>query len=224
VKPLVSGQPDDIDLELRWLDALDGDDALRVEQAARGDLREVVEEVEAFQTYWSAHRPPLAFAPAPSRWRGWRGWTALALAACAMVAVASNAWWAPAQVSTVRLMGGLPVDLQIVGDPAPSADAVLEPGDELVVSLRAPRDGVVRVYTLQEDGLVSLLYEQKVTASELLALPGAVRLDDYPDREWLIVELQPTDSVASSPSALLPDPGAQTGPTRWVREITRQRP
>ncbi len=225
MKPLLSGRPDEVDLELLRLGELSDADAAAVQQAADADLQDVAAELEAFHAYWQANRPPLMPHATPTSTRSWV-WPAVVLAACALLAVAVGGWWrAGTPEVEVRVMGALPVDVWVVGHPTPWSQAVLEEGDELALAVHAPLDGTVTVFTLQADGQVTPLYEGRVQASERFELPGAVRLDDYGSREWLIVELQPNHQPrdAPAPAALLPDPTAWSGPGRWVGEITRGR-
>ncbi len=217
---LPGDEPDEIDLELAAMGApLDADQGARIEAAARGPLAEVRTSIEVERAAFRATRRPL---PRRSPW-ALRGAAALAIAAAALIV--ALALGGPADPG-VRAMGGLPVDLVVRHDgPAPAEGFAV--GDELFVRLRAPDEGVVEVWTLQADGVVSLLEPgRRVRAGEAYALDGAARLDDNRGREWLVVALvddhRGPATIDAEARSLLPDPSRHAGPRRFVVEVTRR--
>jgi hypothetical protein len=222
-----SGEPDAIDLELASLGAAPPAALPAIALAAKGRLRAVQADLDAHRAHFEAARPPLTLpVAAPAARRRW--WTgalvgAVALAAALLVGVAITPPDAPTPAG-VRAMGGLPVDLVVQRGGAPAADGSFRAGDDLFLRLVAPRDGVLRVLTVQADGAVSVLEPgRRLRSGERFALDGAARLDDHVGKEWLVVTLDPDDRAPTDPAGLLPDPTAHAGPRTWVVDVTRSR-
>jgi hypothetical protein len=94
----------------------------------------------------------------------------------------------------------------------------------LSLALTPDEQGFASVYTVQENGAVSVLVaSQAAGPSEPLRVPG-VALDDYTGREWLIVETHPEErsgaQLQEDAADLLPRPRPVAD--RWVMEITRE--
>lgn len=219
-----TGEPDEIDLELASIGAVPAGAMPPIERAAVGPLRGARESLEAHRAWFLATRPGLP-APAPRRAR----WPAVAVAALAALAAAAlvGVAIAPApapEAAEVRVMGGLPVDLQVRrgGRAAPSGS--FRAGDDVFLRFTAPAPGRVRVATVQADGAVSVLEPgRQVRAAEVFTLDGAARLDDHRGREWLVVTLEPEGAPPRDFAGLLPDPAAHAGPRTWVLDVTRER-
>lgn len=219
-------EPDEIDLELLRLGAIDDpEEAARIEAAARGPLAGADADIAIYRSYWKAHRAPLLAPEAPaSPW--WRSRWVPVLAMAALVLLLLRTTLQAPQPDEVRPMGGLPIDLVTMrqGQPLPDLTS-FHTGDQLRVALVPPHDGYLDVATVEADGSVSLLVVgQQVRAGERFALAGAIRLDDTGEREWLVVELveRPRSEGATESAfrGLLPTPSASG--TRWVQEVTRK--
>lgn len=226
-RPLASGEPDEIDLELSRLEGI-AHPAIRaeVERAASGPLRDVVAEMDAYAAFFEQHAPGLPEAPAVSPAFGAR-WRAPLLAAALVLIAVGVTWLGLPGEPGYRAMGGLPVDIAVMRQSEQLAPPVaFEPGDQVHLGFVAPRSGIVDVFTLQDDGMVSLLLRgAPVRGGERFVLPGAARLDAYAQREWIVVELgdqvREHAAIVDSASALLPDPLAHAEEERWVLEVTR---
>lgn len=224
--PLTSGEPDEVDLELLQLGAID--DPLphaRVEAAAQGDLSRAAAEMDAYRAFFSEHAPGLPQAP-PS-WALPR-WVAPVLLAALLLLTIGLLTPGPDEPG-YRAKGGLPVDVAVVRaeEPVTSAQG-FEPGDQVFLRFVSPSDGYVDVFTVQDDGAVSVLVESAPSrAAERFVLPGAVQLDAHDGREWLVVQLvdqvSPPEFIEQDGQELLPDPGAHATERRWVLDVTRAR-
>lgn len=222
---LGSGEPDEIDVEL----ALLGEPEALQQTRGLASLDPTRAELSRWQRWWERHRPELPGAPSAratrQQWlRAAAGSALLLAAALLMVLLVSSG----AEDPGARAMGqSLPVDLAISRDSQPvGAPYALLPGDLVRVRLVAPRDGVLEVWTIQDDGAVSLLEGgREVARGETFLLDGAARLDDHAGREWLVVRLVPQarapSSIEDEAQRLLPDPRQAISADRWVFEITR---
>lgn len=217
-------EPDEFDLELLEAGAPTHPDLAR-ELTTNPTLAPARDEIAAMRAWWTAHRPPLPAEEAPrarplARWMPWAGGAALVAAALLAVTLQPSGDRAPG----FQARGEPSVDVARSrdGDPV-RTDAAYAPGDVLTVSLVVDEPGYVSVYTVQEDGAVSVL-AAGIPAEPTTAfhLPG-ISLDAYDGREWLVVE--ETDHprtaalVADEGSGLLPQPAAADG--RWTLEVTR---
>lgn len=221
--PLASGEPDEVDLELRLLGAVgDRDVEERIAEAAAGDLATADAELRAFREHWArADRPPLPSPPQAAN----RPWPVLALAAAALLSVVGLWTWTPGTPTSpdteLRAMGTLPVDVAVERNgrqlevPVP-----FEAGDRLRLGMMAPRAGELVVAAVHEDGTVTVLWEGPVAQGRRFRLDGAVELDDGTGREWLVVRLSEEDRPALD--RLLPEPKTHVSEDTWVLEITRR--
>ena len=219
--------PDEIELELLVAGALDDDPDRRAAAvlAASGDLSEIAADLERFRAGWAPSALPRPIAPAPANTNRWYGALAL-LAAVALLAIL--AWRTPDD--GIRPMGGLPVDLVVArAGAAMDPSTPLAAGDLLDLALVAPRPGYLYVATVQDDGQVTVLYHtvEPLRAGQRFDLPGAIELDAYAGREWLVVVMTNTPPAESllveTVGDMLPEPGAAASSTLWVREVTRRR-
>ncbi len=223
--PRSSPEPDAIDVELFLLGAVqDPEQRAQIRAAMEGPLAEEVNEIEAYQALFRAEARPLT--PSRPRWYGW-GLPALLAAAVALLFVLAG------RPTGLRSMGttGLSVDVQVsrAERPIPS-DAPLRAGDLLSIALTAPSDGWLHVGVIQEDGQAFALVageDHPVEAGEPTRLAGAVRLDNWTGRDWLVVAVlsEPLEPLRweGAMASLLPDPVADAPPDWYVMDVTRGR-
>lgn len=225
LRPGTSGTPDEIDLELLQLGAIEDPQVRdRIEAASHRELAPVAEELERYRAYFSRHAPGLG--PPRTLWSGAARWVTPLLAA-ALLLFMVGVLFPFGTEGEFRAKGGLPVDVALLRDgvavPTPWRFAM---GDQVHVRFVAPVDGFVDVYTVQDDGAVSVLVRSEhVSAAQRFELPGAVRLDGHDGREWLVVELHEEGSayaaILDAGRQLLPDPPAHATDRRWVQDVTR---
>jgi len=214
--------PDDIDLDLLELGAVPAPhDRARIEAARSGPLSEAHAELAEARALFARQAPPLR----PERrtpWSrtAWRLAPGVALAAAALLVVGLLSG-SPSD-DGVRPMGGLVVELDVVRDGADVDAGSFVADDELLVHLRSPHGGYLDVWTRQADGAISpLVVGQPVQRGERVTLPGAVRLDRYAGREWLLFRVTDTPSAPQNLADLLPS-DLEPGRSHAI-EVTRQR-
>lgn len=215
---MTAHEPDEFDLELELAgEPLDPEVARAL--GADRSLDPARAEIEALRGWWEHYRPPLPVPPPPRR----RSWAWLApIAAIAAVVLVMVAWprdpgYTPRGVPEVdvwRTRAGAPVD----------STAPFQGGDRLGLALVLDRTAYVTVAALQEDGRVSpLVTGREVRSGARFQVPGAVALDGYSGREWVVVLATPAplaeEQLVQQVDALLPTP--RSGPGRWVIEVTR---
>lgn len=214
-------EADEIDLELASLGRpTTAREEAALDAARAGPLRRAQDALEEERRAF-VPRPLPGRAPSARRWPWVAG--ALALAAVAVLVVQL----APVR-DEVRPMGGWPVDLAVRRGSGTVAPGHFLAGDLVFVRSTAPGDGVIEVWTVQDDGAVSVLDPgHAVRAHEAYALDGGARLDDHGGREWLVVTFEPAvrapSAIEGEARSLLPDPLGAAGPERYVVEITRGR-
>jgi len=227
---LPSAEPDEIELELLRLGAItDPEQRTTIEAAAAGPLGPVERELQAFESYWAAHRPPLPLptsVPTTPWWRR-RSVAAAAMAALVVLALATSLRGPPTE--GVRAMGALPVDVVHLrdGEPVGDGEGLHRAGDHLRLALSVPADGYIDVVAVEANGKVApLVVGRPVRAGERFSLAGAIRLDDTEQREWLVVELveekRDAATVKDDMRGLLPEPSSKSARRRWVQEVTRR--
>lgn len=225
MQPLASGDPDEIDVELLRLGGIAHPMIRqRVERAADSTLSEASADMDRYAQIFARHAPGL---PAPAPRASWRRWVVPALAAAMALLIAGSLAWQDPAPDGVRSMGGLPVDVAVTRDAGPVPPPVdYRAGDRVHLGFVADRDGYVDVYTVQEDGAVSVLLRgAPVEATRRFVMPGAAKLDAYAGSEWIVIELADAprqhQRLVEAGRALLPDPALRVGPGRWALEVTR---
>lgn len=245
-RPVSGETPDEIDLELLEAGALDDPEVqARVRAAAAGALRQEAEDLAEARRAWSASRRPLlpqavdanpaapeaeAVGGPPRAGRGRRVrslalWAGLAAAAALAVVALRGGPPAPTDPEpALRRMGAaLPIAVTRAG----AADGPWREGDTLSLAVGVDVAGELVVATLQEDGAVAIHDTAPVEAGSRYATPGALALDGYAGREWVVVLVAPEGlSVAAREEAvraLLPDPASACQGSCGALDVTRAR-
>lgn len=233
---LPTGAPDGIDLELDHLGAVDDLEARRrIREAAAGHLAELDEELRQARAAWDP--PPLTLPqrldaqthptssvePTRSRWP-------LLLAIAALLVLGLGVFSLPSGSEDgpeLRPMGSLPVELVAEDGADPNA---LRAGDRLSLAWVPSTEAHAVVASLQDDGEVTTLWstsaDAPLPAGVRFALPGAIELDAYAGREWLVVLTSPrwlsdTEWRARLDNGTPGEPEAADG--GWIQEVTRAR-
>lgn len=220
---LPSEDPDSIDLELLELGAVpDPSDRAAIEGARSGPLADTDRELADARAFFAAHAAPLPSKAARQPRPFGRGFPLLALAAALLLVIGLSVGRGPADPPP-RPMGGLGVEMAVVREGHRIAvPRSFEPSDEVHVALRSPEDGFLDVWTRQADGTVSeLLVGYPVVQGVQVTLPGAIRLDPYPEEEWLMMRVTPSPTASGGLVGVSLDelrPG-----TSFSVEVTRTR-
>lgn len=218
--------PDEIELELLAIGALDDDPDRKAAaaRAAENGMAGLAADIERFRAGWAA-APPL---PRPATAANNTRWYGLLVAIAAAIVIAVLGWSHPDDDGGFRAMGRLPVDLVVLREGAtlPATTPVVA-GDRLDLAFVAPHAGYAWVGTVQDDGQVTVLYRTPapLAAGQRFDLPGAVELDAWTGREWLVVELTPAPVedglLVERMGDMLPEPTGSA--STWVHEVTRSR-
>ncbi|MEM6926647.1 MAG: hypothetical protein AAF602_06955 [Myxococcota bacterium] len=220
---LPGSEPDDIDLDLLELGVgLTLEERSRIESARRGPLAQADADLMEARARFDAGARPLRRQARRPPWPLLAA-GGLALAAAALATVGLSGLGDPG----VRPMGGveapvsaLDVDLQVLRGGQPASGGDFRADDELLVTLESPRDGFLDVWTRQEDGGLSLLvFGRPVRQGEPMSLPGAIRLDPYAGKEWLMMRVTDEPSAPAAFADLAPADLEPT--TSWSLEVTR---
>jgi hypothetical protein len=219
---------DEFDLELMLAGAPTEPD-LAKRLATDPTLGPARDELAAMQQWWAQNRPPLAEAPraaprssrAPLRWA--MGGLAAAAALLLVVSMPTPEPSTPRPGFIIgRGSGDIAVDVEHTraGQPVDGAYAA---GDQLALSFVSNEPGFASVYTVQDNGSVSVLtVGARVDPAAAFRL-GPIALDGYAGREWLVVDVtdapRTADEVRETAQAELPKPHGDED--QWVSEITR---
>lgn len=231
--------PDEFDLELLRAGAVtDPTVRLRIEDAARGPLSGVDQELGRFEEWWR-DQPPVRLPEATTSGSNWLRSLSLQLRAGLAVATAAavlGLWFvaadAPLPPAGVRAMGSLPVEIHVVraGRAVEATAASFQDGDRLSLTLVLPSGGHVAIATVQSDGQVFALWSTPADAPGLQSMkvgpPADIELDGYTGEEWLVVLLtpQPLGAAEREHFARLVAGGEMaTGVQAWRFEVTRKK-
>ncbi|MCA2979261.1 MAG: hypothetical protein INH41_02315 [Myxococcaceae bacterium] len=187
----------DLDVERYLVGELSGDEAARVEAAARASevLQRHLDERRAAKRAFALKRPPLRL-PAATRPAWWPWALALPVAAAALVAVVRRA---PVEGDGpgIARRGAEVAEVEIAVQREEAvfpwrAGVILEPKDRLRLTVKTAAPSVATLIGEDARREPVILYEAVALPGGALTLPGSLEVDDTPGGERLYLFVGPT--------------------------------